>query len=77
MVREELRAYGGGLTDKPELIALNKADAMSPREMSARRAALARASGQPVHVMAGATGQGVPDVLRALQDAIIARRANH
>ena len=75
MVREELRAYGGGLTGKPELIALNKADAMSPREISSRRAALARASGQPVHVIAGATGQGVPEMLRALQNAITEQRA--
>jgi GTP-binding protein len=75
MVREELRAYGGGLTGKPELIALNKADAMSPREISSRRAALARASGHPVHVISGATGQGVPEMLRALQNAITAQRA--
>jgi GTP-binding protein len=74
MVREELAAYGGGLAEKPELIALNKADAMSPRELSARRAALAKASGQKVHVMAGATGQGVPEVLRAMQDTITAQR---
>jgi GTP-binding protein len=75
-VREELRAYGGGLVDKPELIALNKVDAMSPREISSRRAALARASGRPVHVMSGATGQGVPEMLRALQDAITEQRAS-
>ena len=37
--------------------------------------ALARASGQPVHLMSGATGQGVPEMLRALQDAITAHRA--
>jgi GTP-binding protein len=74
MVREELAAYGGGLAEKPELIALNKADAMSPRELSARRAALAKASGQNVHVMAGATGQGVPEVLRAMQDVITQQR---
>ena len=41
-VREELAAYGGGLADKPELIGLNKADAMTPREASARRTALAQ-----------------------------------
>ena len=28
-VREELAAYGGGLADKPELIGLNKVDAMT------------------------------------------------
>src|SRR6202043_3436889 len=37
-VREELSAYGGGLADKPELIGLNKVDAMTPREAAARRA---------------------------------------
>jgi GTP-binding protein len=73
-IRGELAAYGAGLDSKPELIVLNKADAMSAREVSARRAALARASGQTVHVMSGATGQGVPQVLRALQDAITAHR---
>src|SRR5476649_1259208 len=35
-VRDELSAYGGGLAEKPELIGLNKTDAMSPREASAR-----------------------------------------
>ncbi len=69
-VREELAAYGGGLADKPELIGLNKADAMSPREASARQAALRKASGRPVLLLSGATGQGVPEVLRALQTAI-------
>ncbi len=74
-VRRELQAYGGGLADKPELIALNKADAMSPREIAARRTALARASGQTVMTMSGATGQGVPEVSRALQDIVARVRA--
>ena len=69
-VREELDAYGGGLADKPELIVLNKADAMSPREASARRAALARAAGQPVALMSGVSGQGVPEQLRRLMDCV-------
>jgi len=73
-IRGELSAYGGGLADKPELLVLNKADAMSAREISARRAALAKASGQAVHVMSGVTGAGVPEVLRALQNAITAHR---
>ncbi len=74
-VREELDAYGGGLADKPELLVLNKADAMTPREAASRRAALARASGSPVMLMSGATGQGVPEVLRALMDRVRAARA--
>ena len=69
-VREELEAYGGGLADKPEIIGLNKLDAMTPREASARAAALRRASGRPVMLLSGVSGQGVPEVLRALQNAV-------
>jgi GTP-binding protein len=69
-VREELAAYGGGLAEKPELIGLNKIDAMTPRETSARAAALHKASGRPVMLLSGVTGQGVPEVLRALQNMI-------
>jgi GTP-binding protein len=69
-VREELTAYGGGLAEKPEVIGLNKIDAMTPREASARAAALRKASGRPVMLLSGVTGQGVPEVLRALQNMI-------
>jgi GTP-binding protein len=69
-VREELAAYGGGLAEKPELIGLNKVDAMTTREAAARRAALAKASGQRVMLISGVTGDGLPEVLRALQDMI-------
>ncbi|MGE0417350.1 MAG: GTPase ObgE [Acetobacteraceae bacterium] len=73
-VREELEAYGGGLSGKPEIIGLNKCDSMTPREASARVAALRKASGRPVMLLSGATGQGVPEVLRALQSAIVTHR---
>jgi GTP-binding protein len=69
-VREELASYGGGLAEKPELIGLNKADAMTPRETSARLAALRKASGRPVMLLSGVSGQGVPEVLRALQTMV-------
>src|SRR3954453_6681579 len=69
-VRGEMEAYGGGLADKPEIIGLNKTDAMTPREASARLAALRKASGRPVYLLSGVTGQGVPELLRVLQDTI-------
>jgi GTPase len=69
-VRGEMEAYGGGLAHKPEIIGLNKADAMTPRETSARLAALRKASGCPVYLLSGATGQGVPELLRVLQNTI-------
>ena len=69
-IRAELEGYGGGLVDKPEIIALNKSDAMTAREASARRAALVRASGHPVALISAVTGQGVPELVRTLMDVI-------
>jgi GTP-binding protein len=75
-VREELIAYGGGLAEKNEILVLNKSDAMSPRETSARRAALAKASGKTVMVASGVTGAGVPEVLRLLMNIVNEERAD-
>ncbi len=69
-VRGELEQYGGGLADKPEIIALNKCDAMTPRQISDRRKQLHEASGAPVFVISGATRQGVPELLEALWKVI-------
>ncbi|MDW8443096.1 MAG: GTPase ObgE [Acetobacteraceae bacterium] len=73
-VREELAAYGAGLADKPELVALNKADAVEPRALASRRAALAKAAGKPVFVCSAATGEGVREIVRALAAVIAEAR---
>ena len=75
-VRTELAAYDAGLAQKPEIIALNKHDAMTAREASARRAALARASGAPVLLVSAVSGAGVPELLHALWARIAGRRAH-
>jgi GTP-binding protein len=74
-VRHELSEYGGGLAEKREVIVLNKADAMTPREITSRRTALAKASGATVLVASGVSGQGVQEALRVLQDIITEARA--
>jgi GTP-binding protein len=74
-VRAELAAYGGGLADKPEVIVLNKADAMTPRQLAARRTALARASGRSVLAISAVSGQGVAELLAALWPPVAAARA--
>ena len=74
VIREELAGYGHGLADKPEIVALNKLDAMTPQAKASRVKALERACGHEVHVISGATGQGVPEVLRALYPVIRAAR---
>ena len=74
-IRGELDAYGQGLADKPEIVALNKIDALSPAERSRKRAALETASGRDVLLLSGVTGEGAEDVLRALASVIAKRRA--
>jgi GTP-binding protein len=73
-IREELEGYGHGLTDKPEIVALNKVDAMTPQAKASRIKALERACGRKVLVISGATGEGVPEVLRTLFPVIRAAR---
>jgi GTP-binding protein len=73
-IREELEAYGHGLAEKPELVALNKTDAMSPQARASRAKALARAVGRPVLLVSGASGEGVTAALRALADIAHSRR---
>ena len=73
-IRNELAEYGHGLAEKPEVIGLNKADAMAPREISARRAALQRASGAPVVVLSAAARQGTDEAVAAIAKALAAAR---
>ena len=73
-VRAELEGYGGGLVDKPEIVALNKTDAMTPQARASRVKALTRAVGKPVLVISGATGEGVPEAVRALSATIAEAR---
>ncbi|MCA3508848.1 MAG: GTPase ObgE [Rhodobacter sp.] len=71
----ELEAYAAKLRDKPRITALNKADALDARTLSTRRKALEKASGGPVHVISGVSGQGLTEVLRALYAEITGARA--
>jgi GTP-binding protein len=66
-IRDELIAYGGGLAEKPEVLALNKCDALTAEAIAEKSAALAAAAGHPAAVLSGATGLGVEAVLRELR----------
>jgi len=75
-VRAELRAYGHGLIDKPEIVVLSKADAMTPETIKAQTANLKKACKKSPLVLSSASGQGVSDVLRALLKVIDGARAD-
>jgi GTPase len=64
-VRAELEAYGEGLAGKPELLALNKIDALDDAARRAKRAELATAADAGVFLVSGVSGEGVTDLLRA------------
>lgn len=74
-VRHELEAYGSGLGDKPEILALSKVDALDPDTLAMQKEALEAASGRPVSLVSGVSGQGVKDLLREAWRQVQARRA--
>jgi GTPase len=65
-VRAELSAYGEGLDEKPEVVALSKADAMSADDIKQQVARLKRAAKRTPLVVSAVSGEGVKEVLRTL-----------
>ncbi|MBY9062580.1 GTPase ObgE [Sphingomonas yunnanensis] len=70
IVRDELAAYGGGLEDKPVVVALNKIDTLDDELIAALAAELEEASGAEVIPLSGASGVGVDWALDKLLEAI-------
>jgi GTP-binding protein len=80
LIRKELKAYGAGLAEKPEVVGLNKIDALDAETVKTKLAALKRAArrkGARVTVLAlsGAAGMGVDAALEALWTEIATHRA--
>jgi GTP-binding protein len=66
IVRGEVEAYGAGLEQKPEIVALSKADAVPKDEMKKKLRAVKKAAGTTPLIVSAASGEGVPEVLRAI-----------
>jgi GTP-binding protein len=73
-VRAELDAYGQGLSKKPEIVALSKADTMTPELIKAQSAKLKKACRKTPLVLSAQSGEGVQETLRALAKIIDAAR---
>jgi GTP-binding protein len=71
-VRNELAAYGQGLADKPEIVALSKIDALPPAEVAKRQKKLAKAAGRTPILLSAVSGEGVEAALRMLAREITA-----
>jgi len=66
IVRGELEAYGQGLTDKPEIVALSKSDALTKDAIKTQAGKLKKACKKTPLILSAQSGDGVQDVLRAL-----------
>ncbi|WP_425981782.1 GTPase ObgE [Brevundimonas sp. TWP1-2-1b1] len=65
IIRSELEAYGEGLADKAEILALNKIDALTPEAREEKAAELEAVAGRRPMLVSGVSGEGVPALLRA------------
>lgn len=78
VIEDELEAYGGGLEDKPRLIALNKIDLVDAELVRAFSKELLEAGADRVFPISGATGRGIDalldGVLTYLPDATTTER---
>ncbi|NBO19597.1 MAG: GTPase ObgE [Proteobacteria bacterium] len=73
-IRAELKSYSKELAGKPELVALNKCDALTDEEIKEKSAALKKVSKKKIWKLSGVTGDGVQEVLREMMSTITAER---
>ncbi len=70
IVRGELEQYGGGLDEKPEIVALNKADALGPELSEDQARNFELATGVKPYIISGVSKEGVEKVAYALSNII-------
>ena len=75
-VRRELDAYGGGLPEKRELVALNKCDALSNQLIKDIKRSLEDETEKPVLVTSSIAGTGLNEVLRQLVSEVARHRSD-
>ena len=63
IVRDELASYGSGLAEKPEIIALSKADLVEENDRAKIVKALRKASGAEVYPISAPLGEGLDPLL--------------
>jgi GTP-binding protein len=76
-VRAELEAYGAGLAEKAEIVALSQADTVHADQLKKKKASLKRAAGQTPFVISAVAGLGMQEVLRELAGVIEASKAEN
>jgi GTP-binding protein len=70
-VKRELEAYGGGLTNKREIVALSQIDVLDEDELKVKAKALKKACGQTPYLLSAAAHIGMTEAVSALRDVIV------
>ncbi len=75
VVRGELEAYGGGLEEKPEILALSKCELVDADELKKKMQKLKRASKKTPIALSAATGENVDEALKLMWRTVEGARA--
>ncbi len=70
IIRGELAAYGHGLAEKPEIVAMTKLDAMNEDVREEKLAALAAVTPTPPLAISSASGENIQETLREIIRAV-------
>ncbi len=73
-IRQELEAYGGGLADKPEVLALSKCDALPAEDLEIQADWLTEIAGRRPLLLSSAKGEGLDAALEAVLEQVRASR---
>jgi GTPase len=74
-VRRELEAYGAGLAEKPELVVVNKTDALTTDAVRKKRRQLKKACGRDVAAVSGVSGDGLKALTAGLAEVVRREKA--
>ncbi|MBI0169686.1 MULTISPECIES: GTPase ObgE [Bartonella] len=66
IIRDELEAYGHGLSEKPEIIALSQIDILDEEKKQEKQKQLEQISGKKVHLLSAVTHAGIEETLRSI-----------
>ena len=69
-IQQELTAYGHGLSDRPQILALNKIDAMSADDASVLKELMAEATGQEIFIISAVAGQNLDELLQTVWEQL-------
>jgi GTP-binding protein len=74
-IRAELAAYGEGLAEKPEIVALSKVDALAADARASVLETMTQAIGAAPMAVSAVSGEGVRELLRAAHARVRAKQA--